>query len=221
MFKKALVVDDHDVVNDGVLKVLQSNKIHEVVKAQYCDQAYLKIKKAAIDNTPFDLLISDLSFKEDYKESKLKSGEELVDAIKPEYPNLSIIIYSMEERLQKVRNLINNLGVNAYVCKSRKGALELSQAIDQVAKNQIYLSPQVENALHRNNNLEIEDYDIELLKNLSLGLSQNKISLLFKSQNISPSSLRSIEKRINKLKDIFNANNATHLVTIVKDLGII
>src|SRR5690554_5918940 len=148
MFKKALVVDDHDVVNDGVLKVLQSNKIHEVVKAQYCDQAYLKIKKAAIDNTPFDLLISDLSFKEDYKERKLKSGEELVDAIKPEYPNLSIIIYSMEERLQKVRNLVNNLGVNAYVCKSRKGALELSQAIDQVAKNQIYLSPQVENALH-------------------------------------------------------------------------
>ncbi|NJX13942.1 response regulator [Tamlana crocina] len=221
MFKRALVVDDHDVVNEGVLKVLQSNNIHDVVKAQYCDEAYLKIKKATLDNAPFDLLISDLSFKEDYKESKIKSGEELVEALKPDYPNLPIIIYSMEERLQKVRSLVNTYGISAYVCKGRKGAAELSEAILHISKNQTYLSPQVENALNSNNNLEIDDYDIELIKNLSLGLSQSEISSLLKSQNVSPSSLSSIEKRINKLKDIFKANNAIHLVAITKDLGLI
>lgn len=44
MFKKVLVVDDHDVVNEGVLRVLKSNNINNVVKAQYCDEAFLKIK---------------------------------------------------------------------------------------------------------------------------------------------------------------------------------
>lgn len=221
MFKKVLVVDDHDVVNEGVLRVLKSNNINNVVKAQYCDEAFLKIKNAALNNQPFDLLISDLSFKEDYKENKLKSGEDLVAAIKPEYPNLAVIIYSMEERLQKVRTLINTYGVNAYVCKGRKGAFELSIALTQVAKNKLYLSPQVQNALNKKNDLEIDDYDIELIKNLSLGLSQAEISTLFKTQNIVPSSLSSIEKRINKLKDIFKANNTIHLVSIVKDLGLI
>ncbi|MFY0712793.1 response regulator transcription factor [Seonamhaeicola sp. NFXS20] len=221
MFKKVLVVDDHDVVNEGVLRVLKSNNINNVVKAQYCDEAFLKIKNAALNNQPFDLLISDLSFKEDYKENKLKSGEDLVAAIKPEYPNLAVIIYSMEERLQKVRTLINTSGVNAYVCKGRKGAFELSIALTQVAKNKLYLSPQVQNALNKKNDLEIDDYDIELIKNLSLGLSQVEISTLFKTQNIAPSSLSSIEKRINKLKDIFKANNTIHLVSIVKDLGLI
>lgn len=221
MFKKVLVVDDHDVVNEGVLRVLKSNNINNVVKAQYCDEAFLKIKNAALNNQPFDLLISDLSFKEDYKENKLKSGEDLVAAIKPEYPNLAVIIYSMEERLQKVRTLINAYGVNAYVCKGRKGAFELSIALTQVVKNKLYLSPQVQSALNKKNDLEIDDYDIELIKNLSLGLSQTEISTLFKTQNIAPSSLSSIEKRINKLKDIFKANNTIHLVSIVKDLGLI
>lgn len=221
MFKKVLVVDDHDVVNEGVLNVLQSNGIENVVKAQYCDEAFLKIKKAALDKEPFDLLISDLSFKEDYKESKLKSGEDLVAAVASGSAKLNIIIYSMEERLQKVRTLMGKYGVNAYVCKGRKGILELSLALKRVAKNKIYLSPQVENALNPQNDLEIDDYDIELVRNLSLGLSQNEISSLFKAQNVSPSSLSSIEKRINKLKDIFKANNTIHLVTIVKDLGLL
>ncbi|MBD0831320.1 DNA-binding response regulator [Aestuariibaculum sediminum] len=221
MFKKVLIVDDHDVVNEGVLKVLEAKNITEVIKAQYCDEAYLKLKKAELDQDPFDLLITDLSFKEDHNYAKLKSGEDLIIAIRSENQQLPIIMYSMEDRLQKVRSLINTHNLNAYVCKGRKGALELTEAITNVAKKDIYLSPQVSNALNKNNQLEIDDYDIELVKHLSLGMSQQEISFLFKSQNISPCSLSSIEKRINKLKDIFKANNAIHLVAIIKDLGLV
>ena len=69
--------------------------------------------------------------------------------------------------------------------------------------------------------LEIEDYDIKLIKFLSKGLSQDEISAHLKTNNISPSSLSSIEKRLNKLRIQFKANNAIHLVAIVKDLGLI
>lgn len=221
MFKKVLIVDDHDVVNEGVLAVLKSKGIKDVHKAQYCDEASLKIKRADFDKQPFDLLISDLSFKEDHRESKLLSGEDLVKALRLDYPNLHIIMYSMEDRLQKVRTLISKHQVNAYVCKGRKGALELEKAINHVYNNELFLSPQVENALSSKTNLEINDYDIELIRQLSLGLSQGEISKLFKKNNVTPSSLSSVEKQLNKLKDQFKANNAIHLVAIVKDLGLI
>ena len=39
-------------------------------------------------------------------------------------------------------------------------------------------------------------------------------------QNISQT-VNSVEKRLNKLKDLFKANNAIHLVAIAKDLGLI
>lgn len=221
MFKKVLIVDDHDVVNDGVLSVLKSKGILDVHKAQYCDEASLKIKRATFDKQPFDLLITDLSFKEDHRESNLLSGEDLVKALRPDYPNLHIIVYSMEDRLQKVRTLINNYNVNAYICKGRKGASDLKKAIRSVYNKKIFLSPQVKNALSPKTNLEIDDYDIELIKQLSLGLSQGEISNLLERNNISPSSLSSVEKRLNKLKDQFKANNAIHLVAMVKDLGLI
>jgi hypothetical protein len=83
------------------------------------------------------------------------------------------------------------------------------------------LSPEVSNALSSTNELEVDDYDISLLNNLSKGLSQEEISALYKKQHISPSSLSSIEKRLNKLRIQFNANNAIQLIAIVKDLGLI
>ena len=221
MFKKVLIVDDHDVVNEGVFVVLKSKGIIDIHKTQYCDEAFLKIKRAHFDNQPFDLLITDLSFKEDHRESNLLSGEDLVEALRPDYPNLHIIVYSMEDRLQKVRTLINKHQINAYVCKGRKGAFELEKALDSIYNKNLFLSPQVENALSPKANLEIDDYDIELIKQLSLGLSQGEISNLLEKNNITPSSLSSVEKRLNKLKDQFKANNAIHLVAIVKDLGLI
>ena len=56
---------------------------------------------------------------------------------------------------------------------------------------------------------------------MSLGLSQEGISKHLQDNNLSPYGLSSIEKRINKLKIQFGANNAIHLVSIAKDVGLI
>ncbi|WP_253256215.1 response regulator [Formosa algae] len=129
MFKKVLIVDDYDVVNEGVLTVLNTKGVINVEKAQYCDDAFLKLKKADLDKEPFDLLITDLSFKEDFHEGEILSGDELVIAVRGYGLKLPIIVYSMEDRLQRVRTLINKYNVNAYVCKGRRSSLELGQAI--------------------------------------------------------------------------------------------
>ena len=51
--------------------------------------------------------------------------------------------------------------------------------------------------------------------------SQDEIIEIFKSSNVKPNSKSAMEKRLSKLKDFFKANNTIHLVSIVKDMGII
>lgn len=221
MFKKVLILDDHDDINKGVLKLLMQHKVKTIVSTQYCDEAYLKLKRAAIDQTPFDLLITDLSFKKDHRDCSINSGEDLIIKLREQNITIPIIVYSMKDQLQRVRLLVNTYNINAYVCKDRKGSEELSQAIKDVYNKRLFLSPQVANAISPKTNLEITDYDIELAKQLSLGLDQKAISRYFKDHNISPPSVSSVEKRLNKLKTKFKADNATHLVAKMKDLGLI
>ena len=221
MFKKVLIVDDYDVVNEGVLKMLNDQGITNVEKAQYCDMALLKLKTANQEADPFDLLITDLSFKADFREGDLQSGDDLVRATRAEGFTIPIIVYSMENRLQRVRTLVNNYNINAYVCKGRRSIFELEHAILEIQDKKLFLSPEVAHALNPQTCLEIQDYDIELIKYLSEGLSQSEISEMLKTRNIKPRSISSIEKRLNKLKDDFKAKNVIHLVAIVKDLGLV
>jgi DNA-binding NarL/FixJ family response regulator len=221
MFKKVIVSDDLVSMNLGMLTVLETLRVKEVVPVQYCDDAYLKIKRGVHDNAPYELLITDLSFKKDHRDQKYNSGEELIAALHKEFPDLKIVVYSIEDRIQKVRRLVKKYKINGYVCKGRRGLIDLSEALTTVLNNELYLSDQVAQALNKKSELEIDDYDILLVKQLSNGHSQDQISQLFKEKNISPSSLSSIEKRLNRLRIQFKANNAIHLVTIVKDLGII
>jgi DNA-binding NarL/FixJ family response regulator len=221
MYKRVLVVDDHDAILHSIGKILDVLGIASVEAAQYCDEAYLKYKRAILDESPYDLIITDLSFKKDHRTTKLESGENLIEAIREHDSAIKIIVYSMNDYLQKVRYLIDRLGVNGYVCKDRKGSKELLEAIKSVQASKIYLSPQIREARHNTNNLEIEDYDITLLKLLSKGKSQEEISQMFKSQSIKPSSLSSIEKRLNRLRIQFRAENVVHLIAQAKDLGLI
>lgn len=221
MFKKVLISDDFGSINQGVLKVLDELGITNVKQVQYCDDAYLQIKNALMNNDPYDLFITDLNFKTDHREQKYLSGEAIIEQLRIEYPNLKIIAYSVEDRLQKVRYLLNDLKVNGYVCKGRNGLIDLSSAIKTISQGNIFLSTQVKQALNPKNSLEIDDYDIHLLKQLSLGHSKDTISNYFKENGITPNSLSSIEKKQGRLLIQFRANNAIHLIGIVKDLGLI
>jgi len=221
MFNKVLIADDLGSINQGVLTILKNFDIDNVVQVQYCDDAYLKIKKAIIDRKPFDVLITDLSFKQDHREQTIVSGEGLIEVLRHEYPNLKIIVYSIDDRLQKVRTLVSKFNINGYVCKGRKGLVELALAIKAIHNNTLYLSPPVSNALSHHKDIDIDDFDISLIFYISRGLSQDEISQIYKEKRITPSSLSSIEKRLNKLKIQFNVKNTTHLVATAKDLGLI
>jgi len=222
MFHKVLVAEDFDSISITVVQALNELFVSEIQHAKYCDDALLKIRKAIQDDAPFDLLICDLSFKTDHRENKLNSGEELIAAIKKVQPNIKIIVFSIEDKSFRIKSLFNDLGINAFVPKGRNSIPELEKAILDVFNNDTkILSPELSHALRDKSLIEIENYDISLLKLLSKGLILDEIALDFKNLGLVPNGSSSIEKRINKLKIYFKANNNVHLIAIAKDLGVI
>ncbi len=222
MFNKVLIAEDLDTISIAVVQALETLSITEIHHTKYCDDAFLKLKKALHDNVPYDLVISDLSFKIDHREDKLTSGEELIEAIKKVQPNIKTIIFSIEDKSFRIKSLFNNLGINAYVCKGRDSIQELKTAITRIYNNEtLAVSNEIALALRDKTLFEIESYDISLLKSLSKGLTLEDIGSEFKVSGIHPNSNSSIEKRINRLKIYFKASNNVHLIAITKDLGLV
>ncbi|MFV5699805.1 response regulator [Flavobacterium sp. ZT3R17] len=222
MFHKVLVAEDLDSISITVVQALEELSIVEIHHAKYCDDAFLKIKKALHDNMPYDLLISDLSFKQDHRENRLSTGEELIDAVKKIQHDIKTIVFSIEDKSFRIKSLFNNSGINAYVSKGRNSIPQLKNAVQNIFNSdEKIISTELSHLLREKSILEIEVYDISLLKLLSKGLILDEIALEFKNSEISPNGTSSIEKRINKLKIYFRASNNVHLIAIAKDLGLV
>lgn len=222
MFTKVLIADDIDFNDLGAAQILNELDVQEIQYAKYCDEALLKLKKANLEGTPFQLLISDLSFKEDHQLNKLNSGEELIAAAKKQCPNIKIIVFSIEDKAHRVKLLFDELHIDGYVLKGRNTIYDLKRAIQKAYNGeQENISPELLYLLQDTATNEINKYDVQLIKYLSRGISQENIEAVFKQEGISPNSKSSIEKQVSKLKIYFKANNTVHLVAIAKDLGII
>jgi DNA-binding NarL/FixJ family response regulator len=220
MFKKVLVVEDIDSINIGLTATLSASFPFTIDHAKYCDNAMLKLKKALLDGEPFDLLITDLSFKGGPGNGQLHSGDELICEAKALQADLRTIIYSIEDRPHKIREFMEELGVNGYVLKGRESSQEMVEAIEVISNHGSYISPELSRSLSQAPSLEIDEYDLLLLQELGSGYSQVEIAERFAKQGITPSSLSSVEKRINRLKDYFMARNIPNLIALAKDMGL-
>lgn len=222
MFKKVLVAEDLDSISIAVIQVLEDLKIPTIDHVKYCDDGLLKIKKALIEKEPYDLVISDLSFKSDHRNVQLSNGEELIEAINKVQPKIKKIIFSIEDKSYRIKSLFYDLGINAYVSKGRNSIDELKKAIEGTFRNEEkILSSDLSFSFNDKALIEIESYDISILKLLAQGYILENISSEFKASSITPNGTSSIEKRINKLKIYFKANNNVHLIAIAKDFGLV
>ena len=222
MFPKVLIAEELDCISMGMVHVFEELSISEIHYAKYCDDAFLKIKKALQYKTPYDLLISDLSFKSRHWDNKLNTGGELIAAVKQIQPEIKTIVFSTEDKFYKIKSLFNDLGINSYVSKGSNSTPQLKKAIESIyAKDEKFVLGESFSILNNKSLIEIEPYDIAILKALSEGLRLNEIAFKFKNTGIIPYGNSSIEKRINKLKIYFSARNNVHLMAIAKDIGLV
>mgnify|MGYP001068251018 FL=1 len=221
MIRKVLICEKVDSVNIGLKKTLLDDFSFQVEQAQYCDKALLMVKNALMDAQPYDLIITDLALKTKQDPNQSLNGVALLREVYALQPGIKSIIYSMEDRPFKIRQCLESLKVDAYVLNGRNSRLHLVEAIQAIQEDDRYVSPELSEMLLQTPGLDIDAYDLVLLKSLADGYSQQEISKRFKKQAISPHSLSSIEKRVNRLKESLLARNIPHLIALAKDMGLI
>ena len=221
MFKKVLIAEDFQGDNKSIVDTLKEKLgIPYLYEELYCDKAYNRISVALQENDPFELLVTDLSFKESHLEQKLNSGEELIAAVRKIQPDIKIIVNSMEDNPSKVQALFNQLNIDGYVCKGRQSLNELVMAVQHANENKAYTSPQIN--LNANSNVfQLEELDLIVLKSLADGYSKREIREQLIKQNIKPNSESAIDKRVSKLFVEFGVKNSTELVAKLIRNGII
>ncbi len=220
MFQKVLIAEDYSMINKGIEKHLKASDVPVVTVVEYCDKAFQEIQFALSQNTPYQLLITDLSFEEGLLNQKLTSGEELVAAVKKIQPELKIIVFTMEQRIGKIKQLVEVLQVDGFILKGRKDTYQIKKAIDAVYQNKNYFSDTVMRLLRSGDTVEdLDEEDHLILQFLAEGITQKEIPEQLEKNNFPTYQLRTIESRISKLKLLFDAKNIPNLMIKAKDDG--
>ncbi len=221
MFKKVLIAEDHETTNISVRRTLAELGITNARYVYYCDDALSSIRKAAQNDEPYDLLITDLAFEEDGYPQSLKGGEQLIRAVKAIQPTLKIIVFSAENRFPVVDKLFNTLPIDGYVAKARRDAQYLKQALQAVCQRKRYFPVGLKQSDKDMNAYEFSDFDLTIIALLSEGVLQKDIPLYLQEKGIKPSGLSSVEKRLNLMKEAFQFSKNEQLIAYCKDIGII
>ncbi len=221
MFNNVLIAEDHQTVKISVEQTLKELSITAYQYTYYCDDALLQLSKAIKAHDPYDLLITDLSFDDDGRPQKLSDGASLIKAARELQPELKVLVLSAEPSPAVVNRLFDHLTINAYVRKGRHDTIELKQAIESIHKGRKYISPDLLQQVRTKNAHDFTTYDVAIISLLAKGTLQKDIPLYLLQQNIKPSGLSSVEKRLNLIREVLDISNNEQLVAFCKDNRII
>ncbi|TCC99956.1 response regulator [Pedobacter psychroterrae] len=221
MFERVLIVEDHESVSNSVKQALNDLGVDNPEHVSYCDYALSWIKKAIVTPQPYDLLITDLSFEEDQTVQQITDGVALIRAVREVQPDLKILVFTAEGRLEVIRPLIEKLGINAYVRKARRDTQELKAAFEAIANGRNYFPLQMKRSERNGHSFNFSTYDITIIRLLAEGKKQKDIPQCLQDNKITPSSLSSLEKRLNQIKDEFSFTTNEQLIAYCKDFKII
>jgi DNA-binding NarL/FixJ family response regulator len=134
---KILIVDDHQIMIDGLMALLANDKQMQVVGVALNGVRALEI----IKEQEIDVVLSDISM-------PVMDGLALTKAIKNFNENVKVIALSMFCDNENITQMIE-AGVSGYLLKNT-GNKELTAAIQKVADGGIYYSEEVSNVVIKN-----------------------------------------------------------------------
>ena len=122
-----LVVDDHPIVRDGLAELLNHEADMMVIaKAGNIAEAIKAVKKQRIDLAIVDMLLKD------------ETGVQVTKKIKALCPNLIVLIFSMSDDIQYVKQAFE-AGARGYITKDELSE-KIIDAIRQILDGGIYLN---------------------------------------------------------------------------------
>ena len=202
---KVAIADDHRIFRKGVIVSLRHySNIKFVLEA---DNGFELLEK--IEECKPDVVLMDLRM-------PVKDGIETTKYISKHYPDIFILILTMNEDEKFVIHLMEN-GANGYLLKDADPA-EIKKAITEVVSKGYYLNHFVNRILLKKaqnknkvnlslqNINEVSDREKEVLKNICLELTSREIGM---QMNLSPRTVESIKER---LMEKFGVKNSVGLV---------
>jgi len=196
------IVDDHQIVIDGLKSLLHGHDQFEVViectqPLQMCE----RISKKTIDVLLTDVMMPGMN------------GAELAKSVHQQFPEIKILALSMSGQGDLVNQMINDADISGYVLKNI-GKTELIRALEKISGGGIYFSEEVLEEMTRasdrkkeNEEVNLTAREIEIIRLIEKELSNKQIAeQLFLSE-------RTVETH---RKNIFRKTNTASVIGLVK-----
>jgi DNA-binding NarL/FixJ family response regulator len=199
---RLLIVDDHEIVREGLQSTLAADERLEIVGAVSSGQAAIERARQTVpDIALVDLRLPDMR------------GEELTGELRTRFPSIAVIILSTYLSEETIRASLE-AGATAYVTKAA-GLSELRAAIDRVMANKQapgpLVGPQIAKQLHEAVTRRMEG-DVptpqqeRVLELAAQGFTNQEIGeRLFISES-------TVRFHVQKLKEKFSARSKTELI---------
>ena len=209
---KVVIVDDHNIIIEGLEMLLGFEKNVEIEKTYQDGYDFLTDLRNQLVNP--EIVLMDLMM-------PTINGLELSKILKKEFPKIRIIVLSMNCDAKMVYELIEKNGVEGYLSKKIKRT-ELSAALKDVTSGYIHLSEEATKSLEAFKKKIIEYPEIklsarekEIVKEMMNGLTNKEISeKLF----ISESTVETHRKNIYRKTE---AHSLPKLIQMVNDLNLL
>ncbi len=169
---KIAIVDDHQMMLDGLVALLSPNETIEIVGTYTNGNTLFN----ALSTIQPEIILSDISMPE-------IDGFELTKKIKSNYPSIQVIALSMSGNISDIHKMLD-AGISGYVLKN-VGNLELIEAILKVASGKMHFSDDVTEEMVKNKHQKIDnkeeqvkltERELEILKLIILELSNAEIA---------------------------------------------
>lgn len=196
------IVDDHQIVIDGLKSLLNGQPEFEVVLESTQPESI----PGLLAKNKIDILLTDIMM-------PVMNGAELAKVVRQQFPEIKILALSMSGQGFLVNNMIEDSDIAGYVLKNI-GKQELIFALQKVSRGGIYFSQEVltemQNASEKKKNTELirlTEREVEIIKLIEKEYSNKKIAdTLFISE-------RTVETH---RKNIFRKTKTSSLVGLIK-----
>ncbi|MDN5213214.1 response regulator transcription factor [Fulvivirgaceae bacterium BMA12] len=207
MMKKLLLADDHQIVLDGLKKIIEDAPFVELAGEANDGEAVLSF----LSKYPIDIVCMDI-------EMPILDGIATSRRIKEQFPHVKILILSMYNRPQFVKELLK-IGIDGFV-KKDAGRLEFLLALEHLVKGDTYYSQHFTKALVQADRQGAEQIKLttrekEVLNLLYEGLTTIEIAhQLFISTH-------TVESHRKNLLSKFGVNNTPSLIKKAMRSGLV
>jgi DNA-binding NarL/FixJ family response regulator len=181
--KKILIVDDHEVVRAGVIKIVEQPAF-VFAEAADADQALKLVREQDWDLAVLDISLGD------------RTGLELLKDLKQVRSKLPVLILSMHSEEQYARRAFQ-AGAAGYITKDSPGE-ELVKAVKRVIEGGTYVTPaaaerlvmDLEKGLDRPLHYALSDREFEVMRLIAAGRTVGEIAGLLELSDKTVSTYR-------------------------------